>query len=66
MLEATISRFFSYPAVGVISANIYSSSSHKLADTDPASTLDSCSGTQNVQKNVHNNVIEAEIITLST
>ena len=66
MLEATISRFFSYPAVGVISEYIYSSSSHKLTDVDPAGTLESCSGTKNAQKNPQNNVIEAEIITLST
>ena len=34
---------------------------HKLADVEPAGTLDSCSGTQNEQKNRQNNVIEAEV-----
>ena len=42
------------------------SGSHKLADADPAGTLDSCSGTQNEQKNTQNNVIEVELRTLST
>ena len=37
------------------------SRSHKLADADPIGTLDSCSGAQNEQKNIQNNVIEAEI-----
>ena len=32
-----------------------------MADADPAGTLDSCSGTQNEQKNGQNNVIEAEV-----
>ena len=32
--------------------------SHKMADEDPAGTLDSCYGTQNEQKNTQNNVIE--------
>ena len=39
--------------------------SHKLADADPTDTLDSCSGTQNEQKNTQNTVIEAETRTLS-
>ena len=30
-------------------------------DSDPTGTLDSCSGTQNEQKNTKNTVIEAEI-----
>ena len=42
------------------------SSSYKLADADPTDTLDSCSGTQNEQKNTQNNVIEDEIRALST
>ena len=42
------------------------SRSHKLADADPKCTLDSCSGTQNEQKNTQNNVIEYGIRTLST
>ena len=61
-----ISRFFSYPDVGVIFDKYILSRNHKLVDADPAGTLDSCSGTQNEQKNTHNNVIEAEIKTLST
>ena len=36
------------------------SRSHKLSNVDPTGTLDSCSGTQNEQKNRQNNVIEAE------
>ena len=40
------------------------SRSHKLADEDPAGTLDSCSRTENEEKNTQNNVIEAEIRTL--
>ena len=51
MLEATISRFFSYPAIGVIFDKYILSRSHKLVDVDPAGTLDPCSGTQNEQKN---------------
>ena len=39
-------------------------SSHKFVDRNPAGTLDSLSGTQNEQKNTHNNLIEVEIITL--
>ena len=56
---------FSYPTVGAIFVK-YLSSSHKLVDADPVGTLDSFSGTQNEQKNTQNNVIEVEIITLST
>ena len=33
-------------------------------DADPSVYLDSCSGTQNEQKNTQNNVIEGQIITL--
>ena len=40
--------------------------SHKLADADPAGTLDSFSGTQNEQNNTQDNVIEVEIRTLFT
>ena len=58
MLEAKTSRFFSYLAVGVILENFILSSSHKLADADPAGTLDSFFGTHNEQKNTQNNVIE--------
>ena len=35
-------------------------------DADPVGTLDSCSGTQNEQKNIQNNGIGVEIRTLST
>ena len=42
------------------------SKGQKLADADPAGTLDSCSGTKNEHKNTHNNVIEVENRTLST
>ena len=38
---------------------------HKLVDADLAGTLDSYSGTQNEQKNTHNNLIEVETRTLS-
>ena len=41
MLEATISRVFSYPHVGVIFEIYILSRSHKLYDADPAVTLDS-------------------------
>ena len=57
---------FSYPAVGVIFDKFILSSSNKLAGAYPSGTLDSCSGTQNKQKNTQNNVIEIEIRTLST
>ena len=57
---------FNYPYVGIILDKSILSRSHKLADADPTGTLDSCYGTQNEQKNTQNNVIEAEIITLST
>ena len=40
--------------------------SHKFVDADPTGTLDSCSGTQNANKNTQNTVIEVEIRTLST
>ena len=42
------------------------SCSRKLEDADPAGTLDSCSGTQNEQKNAQNDIIEEYIRTLST
>ena len=38
---------FSYTYVGVILDKSILSTSHKLADTYPVGTLDSCSGTQN-------------------
>ena len=38
----------------------------KLDDADSTGTLDSCSGTQNEQKNTQNYVIKAEIRTLYT
>ena len=57
---------FYYPNASVIFDKSILSRSHKLADADPTGTLDSCYGTQNEQKNTQNNVIEAEIITLST
>ena len=40
--------------------------SHKLEDAEPTGTLYSYSGTQNEQKNTHNNMIELEVRTLST
>ena len=61
-----ISRVFYYPDVGVFFEKSILSSSKKLADADPAGTLDSCSETQNEQKNTQNNVIEVEIRTLFT
>ena len=57
---------FSYPDVGVIFEKSILSRSHKLADADPTGTLDSCSVTQNKQKNTQNTVIEVEIRTFST
>ena len=51
ILKAMIYRVFSYPAVGVIFEKSILSSCQKLADADPAGNLDSCSGTQNEQKN---------------
>ena len=42
MLEATISRFFSYPAIGVIFDKYILSVSLKLADAYPADNLYSC------------------------
>ena len=56
---------FSYPYVGVVFDKYILSRSHKLADSDHTGTLDSCSGTQNEQKNTQNNMIEAEIRTIS-
>ena len=64
--EATIFIVFSCPDVGVIFEKYILSRSQKLVDADPTDTLDSCSGTQNEQKNTQNTVIEAEIRTLST
>ena len=64
-MGAAISRFFSYPYVGVVFYSSILSRSQILADTDPADTLDSYSGAQNEQKNTQNNVIEVEIRTLS-
>ena len=66
IIEAKISRVFSYPYVGVIFDQNNLSRSQKLADADPTGNLDSCSGTQNEQKNTQNVVIEAKIRTLST
>ena len=66
ILQDIISRVFPYPDAGVIFDKSILSSSHKLADADPACTLDSCYGTQKEQKNTHNNMIEAEIRTLYT
>ena len=57
---------YSYPDVGVISDKSILYRSHKLASVDPGGTLDSCSGTQNEQKNTQNNMGELEIRTLST
>ena len=58
ILEDTISRDSAYPAEDVNFKKPILSSSHKLADADPAVTLYSCSVTQNEQKNKQNNVIE--------
>ena len=66
IIEAKISRVFSYPYVGVIFDQNNLSRSQKLADADPTGNLESCSGTQNEQKNTQNVVIEAKIRTLST
>ena len=57
ILEAPIYRVFSYPDIGDIKKINILSISHKLADTDPSGTLDSCFGTKNDQKNTHNNII---------
>ena len=57
---------FSYPDVGVVFDIYILYISHKLADADPAGTLDQCSGTQNEQKNTQNTLIEVKITTLST
>ena len=56
ILEATISRGF--PTQVQVCFLREKSRSHKLEDEDPEDTLDSCSGTQNEQKNTHNNIIE--------
>ena len=58
ILEYKISRVFLYTDIGVIFEKYILSRSHKLADADPAGTLDSCSGAKNGQKNIQNNVIE--------
>ena len=52
---------YSYSDVGVIIGKVYN-----LADTDPTSTLDSCSGIQNEQRNTWKNVIDVEVRSLST
>ena len=53
--------------VGVIFEESILYRNHKLADTDPAGTLDSCSsGGGGEQENTRNNVIEEGIRTLST
>ena len=39
---------------------------HKSSDADPTDTLDSCSRTQDEQKNTQSTVIELEIRTLSS
>ena len=65
ILESTISRVFSYPDIGVIFEKYILSRSHKLAGVEPTGALDSCSGTQNEQKNTQNNLIEVEMRTLS-
>ena len=57
IIEATISRFVSYPDVGVI-FDAFLSSSQQLVVTDPEDTLYSCSGTQNEKATTHNNMIE--------
>ena len=41
IVESMTSRFFYYPDVGVIFEKYILSRSHKLADADPAVTLDS-------------------------
>ena len=66
IIEAKISRLFSYPDVSVIYDQKNLSRSQKLADADPTGNLDSCSATKNEQKNTQNVVIEDKIITLST
>ena len=58
ILEATISRVFSYPDVDVIFEKYIWSISQNLADADPAGTLNSCSEKKNEQKYTQNNVIE--------
>ena len=44
VLEAVMSIFFAYPDVGVVFDKYILSCGHKLADADPADTLDSWSG----------------------
>ena len=51
--------------LSVISDKYILSSSPKLVDSNPAGNLYSLSGTQNEQKNKHNNAIEVETRTLS-
>ena len=58
VLESTIYIVFPYPAVGMIFVIYILSRSHKLAEADPAGTLESYYGTQNKQKNTQNTVIE--------
>ena len=65
ILEATISKVFPCPDIGVIFEKYILSRSHKLAGAEPTGALDSCSGTQNEQKNTQNNLIEVEMRTLS-
>ena len=59
-IAAEIAPHISYAlrGLGVIFEYYILSSSKKLADADPAGTLDSLSETQNEQKNTQNNVIE--------
>ena len=51
---------FTYIYIGAIFERPILYRSLKLADADPAGTLDSCSGTQNEHKNTQNNVIEVK------
>ena len=50
---------FTYPYVGIIFDKYILFKNLKLADADPAGTLDSFSGTQNEQKNTQNTLIES-------
>ena len=50
ILEAKIHRVFSYPDIGDIKKINILSISHKLADTDPSGTLESCFGTKMIRK----------------
>ena len=65
ILETTISRVF-LPICRWNIDKFILSRSHKLADADHTGGLDSCSETQNEQKNTQKTVIEAEIRSLST